>query len=575
MSQQSDTYTADHHFRRSYSFGRAVARRLEREGLLSAFGIAPPPPNATSVHHYTVECVLANVFNVNRTSSVEGDELPWICYSRSKDDYQSSEVYGKLSYSALITTVDQMVAAGFLEHELGVRDVYRSRMRPTQKLWDAAAQHLNVVTHAGTRFLIAGKHSSNKLDRASLPRLVDSRHGLAWARRQGDNQTKVESVDRRVSALLKAMNERTLELAPRLGGGLEVDALMYRQVQIITPDGFNVGGRTYADFQNTSFAERASWTINGEACVEVDISASHTAIFYSLVCAEPPAEPYALHALSDDANVRFRPLIKKVVNIAINCKNDEAARKAIVDFVEGHPADRRRRIPARRAARLSTKAKDLEIVELYDDFVGQYGCELTPNAIKSKKVPSTMAIGKMISMIRETHAPIAQYFCSNAGVVAMGYEGKLSLAVMARCGADETPCLNIHDGFVCQKSRVDYVRQVVSEELAKMGIKAVLKVKTFSALTDLAAVRDAATSAAQNPMVKAEVPDPEFYGNADDMEADLQAARLRKAVKEAKKDRARSRRVLKAILEHRYRVAKTKTAVGKYRPDDEDEPARL
>jgi hypothetical protein len=134
---------------------------------------------------------------------------------------------------------------------------------------------------------------------------------------------------------------------------------------------------------------RAGLTINGERTAEVDYSAMHAMILYGKAGIKFTGDPYDIAGFD-------RAEIKLGFNVALNAKNRRAAVAALADHLGTGSG---------RAA-------------------------------------------KIIDAIMRRHQPIAQWFCSDAGVGLMRTDSEVILTGLQAVNDGGDPALPIHDALI-------------------------------------------------------------------------------------------------------------------------------
>jgi len=465
------------HFVKSHGYGGRVARRLIANTSIPWLDVQWQVKN-NRTYTWTLESILANAINARRDPDNKED---WVIVSRREQDYQSTPVYGNLSYNALTRILDAAAAAGYIEQQLGyttwssAQSGRRTIYRGTEKLWN---------------FLSAALP-----DWQTLP-VTDARKGLSYIKDADTN--RILAIDEQLSAKMQQIN--TAAAAAQYGGGLQTPT--YHHVQI-SKNGVNMGGRIYTDAQNMERATRKNWTINGEACVEVDIVGSHINMLYSLVGAPVPADPYSYLPPT------CREFAKYLLLVSINGDSRDAVLAAIGRELQD------RRSPVRAAA-LDMPDRVEVCIRLANDELhvvdGLLACEppapssCSPSESPDSLPPTPAAPRKrkkrVLSNIKDlqegqleftklwaedclakmlaAHAPIAKYMYTGAGLRCMGLEGRIAIDLLLALAAEGIPAINIHDGYVVRKRDAARTQVLLRQVAAALGYNLPTKLKQFA-----------------------------------------------------------------------------------------------
>jgi hypothetical protein len=153
---------------------------------------------------------------------------------------------------------------------------------------------------------------------------------------------------------------------------------------------FALHGRAYGWWQSIPKAARAAMTINGEATAEADYSALHASILYSQANIRFAGDPYDIDGFERDQ-------VKLGFNIALNAKNERAGIAALAD----HLGDE--------------------------------------NRLKAAKI---------IAAIKKRHQPVAEHFCSDAGVRLMRIDSEIILKALTDVNRAGDHALPVHDALI-------------------------------------------------------------------------------------------------------------------------------
>jgi hypothetical protein len=153
---------------------------------------------------------------------------------------------------------------------------------------------------------------------------------------------------------------------------------------------FSLHGRVYGWWQGIPKPARCGMTINTEHVAEVDYSSLHVTILYNQAGIRLDGNPYEVKGFE-------RNEIKLAINIAFNARNKVSAVKAI-------------------AKKLKNRSQD--------------HCH------------------KLLDAVMRRHTPIAQSFCSDAGVHLMRRDSDLIVAALKQVNAVGIPALPLHDALI-------------------------------------------------------------------------------------------------------------------------------
>lgn len=465
------------HFVKSHGYGGRVARRLINNTSIPWLDIQWQAKNSRT-YSWTLESILANAINARLDAANTEDA---VIVSRREQDYQSSPVYGNLSYNALTRILDAAAAAGYIEQQLGyttwasARSGRRTIYRGTEKLWS---------------FLDASLPGWQTLQP------VDTRKGLSYVK---DSDTgRILQIDQQLSAKIQQIN--TGAAAAQYAGGLQ--APQYHHVQI-SKNGVNMGGRIYTDAQNAKRQQRKNWTINGEAVVEVDIVGSHINMLYNLVGVSSPADPYGYLPQA------CRDFAKYLLLISINGDSRDAVLAAIAKELQDRSS------PVRAAAlavpdRVEVCIRLVEdALHVVDGLLAGEPSAPSPSLLSGSPVPpppTPDALRKrkriLLSNIKDlqegqleftklwaedclakmlaAHAPIAQYMYTGAGLRCMGLEGRIAIDLLLVLAAEGIPCVNIHDGYVVRERDAARTQVLLRQVVDALGLTLPTKLKAIT-----------------------------------------------------------------------------------------------
>lgn len=184
--------------------------------------------------------------------------------------------------------------------------------------------------------------------------------------------------------------------------------------------------------------ERGTIQFNECPGVELDYSGMHPRLLYHLCEIDYRDDPYALWGKKTTDGMRL--LAKKVISAAINAASRDSAisscNKARSIYTEKKDA-------TGRALRKSGKALH--------------------NAIQLNKayVDAGIKFGEIYDLALRHHAPIAQYFSSDAGMWLMRIDSSIAMDVLYHFAKLCIPCLGVHDSFIVPESHGQELRETM------------------------------------------------------------------------------------------------------------------
>ena len=196
---------------------------------------------------------------------------------------------------------------------------------------------------------------------------------------------------------------------------------------------FRLGGRLYGkpargvSWQSLSQDARNTITINQEPSVEWDYSGLHIAMLYAMKRIQMTGKPYS----KIDDNVAMKPIIKKLLLTMINAEDENETIRSITQEVwelQQSPI---------------LKERDLKFL----------------TAVMALKPDWKSLIGK----VKEAHAPIGRYFCSDSGVKLQRIDSKIMLDVVMHFAGKGIPCLPVHDSVIISKFHENELKQIMDD----------------------------------------------------------------------------------------------------------------
>jgi hypothetical protein len=345
--------------------------------------------------------------------SWRSDPSQYVSYSRNKNNYGKNSRYKRINvgYVGLTTVVVKLLENGLIEHVNGVcyRDAitkviyagYESKMKATSKLVRYIVKHkikLNMISrHENERVIIL---RSEKVDDVSdeivyddLPRAIADSEKVLIDYNNLLAKTYIDLADDMITP-----DERDDYQ------GHSIDLSRKRVRRIFNNSSWSDGGRLY----NVWWMEcpkrlRKYIVIDGQPTVELDYSGFHIMLLYARVginYLEHDDDPYVL----DDHP--HRSLNKRLMLIAINAKNDNAAVKATWEW------------------RIGSGKREL------------YGIE------------NHQGLHNILSALKTKHAPIARYIASGEGIKLQYQDSCITIELIKHFTKMKVPILTIHDSFI-------------------------------------------------------------------------------------------------------------------------------
>lgn len=191
---------------------------------------------------------------------------------------------------------------------------------------------------------------------------------------------------------------------------------------------FKENGRLYTGklgYQNLYREDRSNILIDGHKTVELDFSALHPRLLYSLKGIDYDRDPY--NAVTADARLRG-PL--KILLLAIFNSADQHQAVCAGNFA------------------FSKENK------LYS-AVKKSGC----------------TVKQLVKMFKTAHEPIADYFFTGQGVRLMNIDSQIALGVLSHFAEREEACLCVHDSFIVEESLEYELMEVMQSNYGKITEK--------------------------------------------------------------------------------------------------------
>lgn len=335
----------------------------------------------------------------------------FISFSQNKNSYRASKRFDKiyLRYKYVILVTDFLIENGYVEYHKGIKFSHfarESRIRASQKLLRLFRKYRGeggVVLRRNPPVIL---RDENKKD-------IDF---------DMDN-LEVKTIIKNVNRINKCLDRHYIdfyvtwdEFYDYMKDG-PINEQTKNYARVFNNSDFKQGGRFYSHWSQMIKSEfRKYITIDGKSTVELDYSCLHLSMLYGLENLIPPeGDLYTLPGIDS----RFRPIIKKAVNIAINAANETSAMQAIR-------------------------------VEM-NQFTEQTGL-----------IPPNPKI--ILEALKEAHSPIQKYLCSGYGIRLQFLDSSIAEQIMLSLAEDDICCLCIHDSFIVAKEYQDRLYELMESQ---------------------------------------------------------------------------------------------------------------
>ena len=350
--------------------------------------------------------------------------VPWVAYSRTKNDYNKESRYNKLhiGYTPLIKVIDSLKKLGYIEHAIGFYDRstgfgYQSRMRATKKL-------IKLIETRKVKHFMIRKHELEEviLLKDKERKLVEYEDtAITYLMRM-----QLQIINQYLSRSLIDLDISDKELEELEQRIVPIDLSRVRLKRIFNNGSFEEGGRFYCGWwQDVPKEYRQSIIINRDKTVELDYAGMHFRMLYATEGLEPPEDPYHLPKLGKRSY--RRDTIKQATNILLNASSRQSANRAI--------------------------AQEYPMVDK----------------------------ARLVAAILERHKPIADFFFTGVGIQLQYWDSVIAEQVMLRMYEEHAePCLPVHDSFIVRESKAGALRHIMEEAFNHIypTAKAVIKGNT-------------------------------------------------------------------------------------------------
>jgi hypothetical protein len=334
----------------------------------------------------------------------------WISYPRRACFYTDQQRYRGTDYTFATVpwAVDNLASQGLLEHDRAPpgRFGFQSRFKASTALVDAVKVPLVTV-----------------YDPLETIRMKDANKRLI----EYPNTEFTCSARRRLAEINEAVRSVHIGFAHgpnnlvALGEGVYVftqderrccfDLRQDQYHRVFNNMRWTQGGRLYGPApQSIPKAIRRHITIDGEPTAEPDYPTLHARLLYAKVVKPLDGDAYGLVGFE-------RPLVKLAFNIMLNADTDRKALAAIAKKIGGDGA--------------FPKAKAL------------------------------------METIKRRHAPVAQFFCTGAGLWLQRSDANMAEGVMLNALRDGIVVLGVHDSFIVQERYEGKIREIMQEQFER------------------------------------------------------------------------------------------------------------
>ena len=264
--------------------------------------------------------LLTEAFVVGRA-----DPDGWISYSRRYEFYAARRNRywpATYTYDTIVPAVDQLAAAGLLDHEKmpsGSRG-RQSRFRASPELHKRLSDAPLAVLHDPHELVILRDHEGNLVDYS------DTERSRRWRR-------NIEEINEGImSAAIELRSGLVRNGDPLQVGKSKIGAASNKLYRVFNRGKFTLGGRFYGPWwQNIPADSRATIRINGADTVELDYPRLHPTLLYSLAGKPMDGDPYDLAGWPRD-------LVKVGFNTMVNADTPLAAQRSIANEIGGKGA---------------------------------------------------------------------------------------------------------------------------------------------------------------------------------------------------------------------------------------------
>lgn len=227
------------------------------------------------------------------------------------------------------------------------------------------------------------------------------------------------------------------ELRRQMREGNTLLDLSGRSLYRVFNDGdMSKGGRYYGPYYQGIPSKLRCWFyLNGQPTVELDFKCLHPSILYAEAFEPIPDDCYDLPGYD---RARFRPLIKRALNVFINAKKREKAAQSLVYRWQME------RTPN------SGIRKEKHVWDSLPDVRTEHEAREHAN--------------KLLDALTEHHRPIANKFGSDEGKRLQGLDAAIAGRVLSETASIHCPIMIFHDGFRIIYDQAELVWNIMRSE---------------------------------------------------------------------------------------------------------------
>jgi len=261
---------------------------------------------------------------------------------------------------------------------------------------------------------------------------------------------KVNNKTRSIIAKINATN-KVMKKAKFTYKGQRLDDVQYRR---IFNRSFESGGRYYTNkgvIQTMKQTERLQLQIDGDPVVELDYSAHHPRMLYTMCDILMPEgfDPYCVDWGEGYDKKEVRTYVKRALLIMINAESLKQASQAIGDM-----------------KRRDKKIEDIGGMALYKSIPESEG------GVKKAKL--------LIKKLSDHNLPIASFFNTGCGLELQYADSTMSAYILDHFVDIDEACVAIHDSYIVKESLKDELERVMKkayEEVLESSDNCVVEVK--------------------------------------------------------------------------------------------------
>jgi hypothetical protein len=396
------------------------------------------------------------------------DPMKSVRFYRNKNAYNKGTIPYKLriTYSYLVNRVIPFLKEqGYIEDVKGHQfadSSFASRMRATKKLMKLVVDYykvkypmikrdpdINILVLRGEKYpktiVRNGKEKiiwvADEIDYPETEGTLRLKENIKFINKVLDrNVILLEITNNDLDYLNKRLNDHK-DPNKRRGGSIDFTQTQLRRV--FNNGKWDQGGRYYGGWwqriinkEDKGEDYRKSITINDQTIYEADYKGLHINMLYAMEkLPMPEGDVYHLDGYSNDST--FRKFVKRMLLVMVNADSPEKVRQA------------------------------LQAEVYWEDKL------VLPDEIGST---SQADIRPVMDAFEGKHAPIADYFCSGAGIDLQYEESQLAEQIMLHFAKQGIPCLPIHDSFIVpfkyRDDLVDTMKRVFENRFGKQsGVK--------------------------------------------------------------------------------------------------------